>query len=193
MFKKGFSFLNKRANNSLELAELLNEVLIPPYFKLFLNQFEIELDYIAENIVYFNEEKYYFSKLEMFNNEIVDGEEYYSIIDYIFSYHRLLEEVEKYKKKEENWNKLGLMQIGLMHSSDVLLIGVEKENQDQIWRYGQGMGIVTCKLNDNIFDFFSRLKLVIDEEALNEIGVNNAEKFYRNWGEDFWRVREDEA
>ncbi len=193
MFKEGLSFLNNRTLITADLAELLREDLIPPYFKLFLNQFQVEINYSTENTVYFNDKKHHFSKFEMFNNEIINREEYYSTIDSIFNYDRLLEEVNKYKRKEENWNRLGLMQIGLMHSSDVLLIGLEEKNLDQIWRYGQGMGIVTCKLDDNIFDFFSRLKLVIDEEALNEIGIIDSKKLYRNWGEDFWRVRDEEA
>ncbi len=47
--------------------------------------------------------------------EPTEDNNYHACSDYIFDYKQLLSEVDKYNERSENWNDLGLMQIGLMH------------------------------------------------------------------------------
>lgn len=193
MNKKGLEFLKQRTENPIHYIELLKQDIVPPIFLLYLKHYKVGESFLNTMYIHHKGNDRVLNHLIMFDNEIINGEEYYATIDYIFEYERILEEIEKYKRKDENWNRLGFVQIGLIHWSDVLLIGVEEHNMDEIWRYGQGMGIVTCKLDNNIFDFFSRLQVSVDEETLEELGITDITKLYRNWGEDFWRVREEEA
>jgi hypothetical protein len=110
---------------------------------------------------------------------------------HIFPYKKILDEIEKYKKKEENWNQIGLIQIGLIYQGDVLLLGVENENRDEIWRYGQGLlSNVHTKLEDNIFDLFMRSKEVLLQEDLEDWGIKPYQ-IYKLLSEDFWRVRKE--
>jgi tRNA U34 5-carboxymethylaminomethyl modifying GTPase MnmE/TrmE len=76
-----------------------------------------------------------------------------------------------------------------MHWSDVLLIGVEDNNKDEIWRYGTGDLNETCsKLANNIFEFISKLNESIDYENLDTHNIE-VEQIYRNLNETFWRVK----
>jgi hypothetical protein len=44
-------------------------------------------------------------------------------------------------------------------------------------------------LCDNIFEFFRNYIIEIDESCLPE--SSNKSQLFKNWGEDFWRVREE--
>jgi hypothetical protein len=100
----------------------------------------------------------------------------------------LEDEIEKYHQKTEKWNELGFIQIWLMHYEDILLLGMNGERLDEIWRYGQGMiGVVTSKLDGNIFDFMKRLKESISYEDIEDWRINPSD-IYKKLGEGFWRV-----
>jgi hypothetical protein len=76
-----------------------------------------------------------------------------------------------------------------MFYGDILLVGMEDKNKDEIWRYGQGiLTSICCKLEDNIFDFFKRLQEAIDPDVLKDWDVT-IEQIYKNLNEDFYRVR----
>jgi hypothetical protein len=191
MKREGLELLKKRTETSKDLVKLINITEIPQKFALFLNHYKVgDGSYISKYLKYKNDD-YVLNRLIMFDNEILEGEEYYAVIDYIYEYEKLIEEYGKYKNKVENWNKEGFMQIGIMYWGDVLLLGVEEDKKDEIWRYGNGLvNTVLSKLDNNIFDFFSRLKSAVDTETLEELNINTSQ-LYRNWGEDFWRVREE--
>jgi hypothetical protein len=191
MKRQGLELLKRRTESSDSFEKLLKNSELPQKFSLFLNHFQVGESFTFSTYLKYKHSDYVLNNLIMFDNESLEGEEYYAVIDYIFSYEKLLEEHEKYKLKVENWNREGFMQIGLMFWGDVLLLGMEGDRKDEIWRYGNGLiKTVLSKLDENIFNFFSRLKCTVDSETLEELKINTAQ-LYRNWGEDFWRVREE--
>jgi len=46
------------------------------------------------------------------------------------------------------------------------------------------------KLDNNIFDFISRLYETLDEENIADYNLN-IDKIYRNLNESFWRIKRD--
>ncbi|MBK7009819.1 MAG: hypothetical protein IPH36_14905 [Saprospiraceae bacterium] len=109
-------------------------------FKTYINHYQIGESWVSggERILV-NEktgDEIWLNQISMF--EPTQDNEYHACLDYIFSYEQLIIEIEKYHNEVENWNKLGFVQIGLMHWSDVLLLGVEDTNREEIWRYGTG-------------------------------------------------------
>ena len=191
MKRQGLELLKRRTESSDSLERLLKNGELPQKFSLFLNHFRVGENFIISKYLKYKNTDYVLHHLIMFDNESLEGEKYYAVIDYIFSYEKLVDEYEKYKLNVENWNREGFMQIGLMFWGDVLLLGMEGDRKDEIWRYGNGLiRTVLSKLDENIFIFFSRLKCTVDSETLEELKINTSQ-LYRNWGEDFWRVREE--
>jgi hypothetical protein len=127
----------------------------------------------------------------MFENELINDEYYSATIDYIFDFPDLAKEYENYGKRTDRWHELGFMKIGLLFHGDVLLLGISNNVYGEIWRFGNGLlNTQYCKLDNSIFDFFSRLKQKVDEEQLSSLGIS-IDLLYKNYGEDFWRLREE--
>ncbi len=192
MEKNGLELLKTLKEASDALIKLLHRENIPPIFSLFLKHYKVGEDFLATKYIKHKNTERVLEKFIMFENEIIEGEEYYATIDYLFDYEKLLDEFDKYDDRIENWNREGFVQIGLMYWGDVLLLGVGNNNKDEIWRYGNGLiNTHICKLDNNIFDFFSRLKSLLDLETLDELEIKDPSQLYRNWGDNFWRVREE--
>jgi hypothetical protein len=192
MNRKGLELLKQLEIDDKDenLNELLQSTLLPNIFKFFIANYKIGRKWTSGELILVNEQtndKVWLTQITMY--EPNESNDYHACLDYIFDYKQLLNEINKYYEKTENWNDLGFVQIGLMHWSDVLLIGVEKNNKDEIWRYGTGNLNETCsKLTNNIFEFLSKQEESIDFENL---GVYNIEldQIYRNLNETFWRVK----
>jgi hypothetical protein len=73
-------------------------------------------------------------------------------------------------------------------NSSLLLLGVGKENYGEIWIEVSHSGTY-LKLENSIFGFLSKLKFLEDDFVAYKLGNR---KIYKNWNEDFWRVRDDE-
>ena len=194
MNRIGLELLKQVDKNADGFAELLNNHQFPPKFLDFITLFKIGYkSFKFEKIVLNDDEMdfYPLTSIVTYDGIQVDGGEYFGTIDHIFPYKKLLDEIEKYKNKEENWNKIGFIQIGLIYQGDVLLLGVENKNRDEIWRYGQGLlSNVHTKLEDNIFDLFMRSKEILLQEDLEDWGIKTSQ-IYKLLTEDFWRVRKE--
>ena len=193
MNRKGLELLLQNDLESKELETLLKKEILSDDFKLFLKYYKVGQSWLTGNILLLNEESgdtIGLTQLKMFEPDN-NPENYHACVDYIFEYTRLLEEIEKYEKGTENWNDLGFVQIGLIHWSDVLLIGVENANKGEIWRYGTGIiGNHCSKLDNNIFAFISRLYESLDEENIADYNLNT-DHIYKNLNETFWRIKTD--
>lgn len=191
MNRIGLELLRQVDKNAEGFSDLVSNPILPAFFLNFISLYKIGYQtFRLEKIVLDDQEMvlYPLTAISMYEGVEMNGEEYFSTIDHIFSYQKILEEVKKYQNKEENWNTKGFVQIGLMFHGDVLLLGVEHENKDEIWRYGQGLlNQVHSKLEDNIFNFFMRAKEVLLIDDIVDWGINTS-RIYKRLDEDFWRV-----
>lgn len=192
MNRIGLEILKQVDKNVEGFSDLTSNQTLPSIFLKFISLYKIGYQsFKLEKIVLDNQEMdfYPLTSISMYDGVEIDGEEYFGTIDHIFPYKKILKEVEKYHNKEENWNTKGFIQIGLMFHGDVLLLGVEDKNKDEIWRYGQGLlNKVHSKLEDNIFDFFMRAKEVLLVDDIKDWGINYSQ-IYKLIKEDFWRVK----
>ena len=160
--RRGLELLFQIDNIPNEYAHLLEDQRIPPIFRQFLKNYKIGPNSLRGEKIRLNDEhesERVLTKITMYEELEMEEEKYHAVLDYIFDYGRLEQEMLKYENETENWNKLGFMQIGIMHWSDVLLIGMRDENLDEIWRYGQGLLSKVCsKLENDVFKFVSKLK-----------------------------------
>jgi hypothetical protein len=187
--KKGLQLLNNRTSKAHDNTEFLNIKSIPESFKIFVSQFELGYSMLDIQRVKINEAYEFFVEISMFENELINDEYYSATIDYIFDFPDLANEYENYSNRTDRWHELGFMKIGLLFHGDVLLLGISNSVYGEIWRFGNGLlKTQCCKLDNNIFDFFARLKQKVDEEQLSGLGLS-IDLLYKNYGEEFWRVR----
>jgi hypothetical protein len=191
MNRKGLELLRPLQSISDELRMILEQKIFPPQFSTFLSLYRTGLGSFQYERILLKDESdlAMLTYGQMYDNALVDGQIYSGTIDHIFSADRLSREIDEFKGKTEKWHRMGFAQIGLMFHGDILLVGVEDNNQDEIWRYGQGIiGNLTCKLENSIFDFFRRLNEKVDEEGLQEFNINLG-GIYKKFDEDFWRIK----
>ena len=89
---------------------------------------------------------------------------------------------------DDFWMQSGYLPIS-KGTSKGIVIGLTEEIKDQVFFDEIDVNQRFRKIADNIFEFVQNLVFHhMDEELLNE-GVSFS-KLYKNWGEDYWRVRD---
>lgn len=79
-------------------------------------------------------------------------------------------------------------------SSDVLLLGIGNHNQDKIFLYSEIDNDWITYFSKNVFDFLFKCQIVeshFDRHYYGHIREIESDRLYKNWGEDFWRMREE--
>ena len=74
-----------------------------------------------------------------------------------------------------------------------LIIGLKEENRDKIYIEDTNIfpsGDRILFVSDNIFDFVSHLSL--NEKESVGYGIKSYTSLYKKWGEDFWRISEED-
>lgn len=202
IIRKGLELLRQLEGTNLWLKQIIQEKKIPPIMLLFLSNYEIG---ISDNM--FLEQTYPYGlhkvniSVALYTNnytnrkEINQEEEYEGYFREIISYEELVKEYEEYEKRIEEWHQEGFIKIGYMGSfTDLILLGVEEKNLDEIWIFGNEIWSCTSnfyeKFASNIFDFMSTLEQYWSNEHLLEEGIDPS-RVYKNWGEDLWRIKEE--
>ncbi|MFZ1525141.1 MAG: hypothetical protein WAT22_10030 [Saprospiraceae bacterium] len=176
-----FNHLKLKKNRNTSVISLPYE--IPPLYKLFINIFEVGSNtYFAENFID-NE-----NKVDGFNLFYLKYEEANLQILNFYNEKDLLEDFDSYLKDEEIFHDFKLVRIGNHLFGGGIYLGCDPLlNFDQIFIYFWN----DQKLNrysNNIFEFISMINSEIDEYQINEI-IKNSSNLYKNWNEDFWRIK----
>ena len=158
---------------------------LPPILSAFFQTFEFE-NSIKGELVYYKES---ISSLSSFMEGYFLFEE-----DIAFYNFFQIEEIAKnmhivYNKEDEIWDKQ-VIAIAECAFQGFLLIGVGNTNKDEVYiEYATETPRITY-LCGNILDFFRHYIVKPDAMSMQR-NKFRLSQLYRNWGEDFWRVRED--
>lgn len=191
IIKKSFHLFKPRSLTEtldVELFEIENSIKLPALYKEFLKSFHTEK--VLPELYFQPEFKntsgigrfYYLPKIE----DLFLGE--------IFSLEKALEVRNRLYGKEDEVFTQGYFPFGEDGTGHfILMVGIRERNfekiyvesPDQSFQEGERFTL----LANNIFEFIRGFEYVEREKLSN--GVNTSQ-LYRNWGEDFWRVREDE-
>lgn len=107
--------------------------------------------------------------------------------DVLFSQFNGVEGTLLHADADDDWVDRGWAPVASCGGGGNICVGYFQENADQIFLETSWGEII--QLADDIFEFVQKLALVpVPEEDLAE-GIT-FDRLYRNWGEDFWRVRE---
>jgi hypothetical protein len=194
MKKIALEFLRvKELSTGFDFQKLENQnnIFLPPVFKLFLNTYELSSTGLIEGENVWNSS--YNGKWALgtfsyipFKNLIL-----YNFIE-IFEISNIMSNM--FDKSDEIWD-MQVIPIAECFGQELLMLGIGKENQDRIYLetnkpFDSDIKNRLMPICNNIFEFFQNLQWEIDE-GMFPLGLNSTSQLYRNWGEDFWRVRGD--
>jgi hypothetical protein len=176
----------KSGFHNLAISEL------PEKFKFFLSNF-ITGDQNTFKIerMLFENDLIAFTYINFYSEE--NG--YENSISYLFSEEDIKKEMLSKELNKEKYHQEGFIVIGCFDIRDVILMDINSENKDQIWTWDGEYSFEKSKcfkIAENIFDFLNKCKIEIIEMNLSARNINTSQ-LYRNWGEDFWRVREENS
>jgi hypothetical protein len=190
IIKKSFHLFEPRSLTEIldvELFEIENSIKLPILYKEFFKSFHINKVLIEEYLL--PQYKYTFGTGELNYIPKIDD----LFLGEIFSLEKALEVRNRlYNEKDDVFTR-GYFPFGEDGTGHfILMVGIGENNcekiyvesPDQSFQEGERFTL----LANNIFQFFRGFEYV-EIENLGD-GVTYTQ-LYRNWGEDFWRVREE--
>jgi len=186
---KGLEFFkskNLSRDNSYKELEKIFDFSSIPFFKLFISSFELGNSNMKSHQfleVKFNNVVPCGSVL--INSEAISGEYFFSGF---FNENELMNDWESYSIDSHEFLEYGLVRIGEIGIGGGIFIGTKEEKKDRIYLVNWGLDEDYILISDNIFEF-ARLLIFVEDKSNME---NNQEysQFYKNWTENFWRVKE---
>ncbi len=188
ILKRGFELLRTRPMNEMVLIseiEMKYNVKLPPVFKKFSEIFDVSQ--VQNNTRYI-----YGDNIEQYCAGVVYYPEGYKKDEdeVMFDNFHTLEGTISGFDGDDDWKEAGHLPIAMCGHGGAVLLGTKDGERDCILL--QSMSQEVYKISANIFDFVRDLVLMSKlEDDLNE-GIKY-DQFYKNWKEDFWRVKKEEG
>jgi hypothetical protein len=187
---RGFELLETRAFGERLNFNFGQSFTVPPIYKVYLETFILGRNKPLKNVYYLNPE--YDKKSVLGRHECSIDSENLFIAD-LFSFEESLEIYNRIYKDNEDTDKRLFFPFGEDSSGHNLLViclegnDTEKvflESPDESYKKGEKISL----LADNVFEFIRSLVLVEMEEGVG-FGIRY-NQLYKNWEENFWRVRD---
>jgi hypothetical protein len=157
-------------------------IVLPPIYKSFISVFDPCFAHLKVKKT--GQEKFQSFVVPCYSSSDLN-EHTYDDDELSFDYFREVEEVLSFERSNEG-HLVDLLFIAHHGYSGGLLVGIGENNKDQIF-HNTDSTVVTYVAN-NIFELIHRMELVQYDSETPSVQTS---KLYKNWGEDFWRVKED--
>jgi hypothetical protein len=177
----------RTSENQLDWAKIEHENFkLTPLFKVFHNIYNI--DTINNQYSYYSKQYDMIKSFCMYEHKVLKGE----IFDTIFHPNQLEEILPKMLDFDDDIDQEILAQevIPIIYcpGQELVMLGVGKSNADKIFYFARWKEERLVLVAENIFEFFKDYYIKIEPVYLHGVSL---EQLYRNWNEDFWRVREE--
>lgn len=164
-------------------------VTLPPFYSLFLNTYSVGKSQPKNSIVYLDER--YNEKLGLVRC-VYDPDPENVVLGNLFQVSESKEIQLRVFEKSDPIFDMNVFLIGEDGTGHYFfMVGIGKDNADQIFIESSDLtfpgGNRLTKLADNIFDFMKSFNLREIEDGIG-YGVEY-NQLYKNWNENFWRVR----
>lgn len=185
----GFCILRKnKKNKKVDLAALesMMGIELPVLYKTFCSCFELgdsNLDWQE----YLNPKSGYLNPSGSIKYEPMENKREL-FFHGLFNLEELKQDWRTYSKSSKEYQEFGLLRIGDIGVGGGLFLGVSSDKTDKIFRVVWDWNENFELLANNIFEFIRDLIFVEDGANMEAYKYS---QLYKNWGEDFWRVRED--
>ena len=153
----------------LSKLEIEFNMKIPPVYKSFISNFKG----IRGDIIKLNAE----AELQTLTYYVYikDG------IDTLFEGFMKIGDSLKWRKNSDSWIENNVMPIGQHSHGGCILVGVNSDNSDKIY-YEHDSGVEP--IESNIYSFLRNLEFVLVDNY-------KLETIFKNWGDEFWRIKEN--
>ena len=164
-----------------------NWLQLPKLFKVFHDTYDIKT--IRKRHWYVYEGKYGLQPFGEYIHPIIPD----LILDTIFELEKIEEIIPKVLDLEDTEpdiivHNMEIIPIAYGPGGELLMLGVGENNADKIYYFVRHLDEYLKEISDNIFEFFKNYHIEIDETYLAGIPI---EKLYKNWGDKFWKVRQN--
>lgn len=159
----------------------------PPIYKIFMETFDIGEDKLKTVSVYIDSEDdvYPICSLEFKGN----CEEYIGLY-HLLSIKESIEYMTNAFDTDDEIHNMKLVPFGVCFANMVLMVGIGDKNEDKLYIENTSHFKNDKRflfVADNVFQFVHGLYL--KEIDLTPYGINDYSDLYKNWNEDFWRIK----
>lgn len=162
-----------------------NDLIFPPLFKVFHNTYDIKT--ILDLHWYYYKGQFGLDDFGKYTHPLVPG----LLLDTIFDVDKIVEVIPKVMDLECEPDRIvhenKIIPIAYGPIGDLLMLGIGEKNSDRIYYFVRHLDEYLREISENIFEFFKDYHIEISEHYQSTVPFD---RLYRNWGEDFWRVRE---
>lgn len=176
---------NSSIRREIILFETSNDFRLPLMYRTLITIYDLSI--IGTKKVLFFYHSQYDAKLQFYSvtnkmDENISIEQWYNLDEIIEKTNSIYQGDPSIKNK--------YVAIGESFDQCILLLGVTSDNSDKIFLEQAYSDPRIKEINSNIFDFLYDFEILPKESDLPS-GTKISD-LYKNWGEDFWRIREDE-
>lgn len=190
--KRGFQLIKTRQlSDKLNIAEIENQLgfSLPPLYKFFNENFETGKSSFM-NEYFFNPKRNenYILNAPLYE-PLKDSEKWFLSISYFDDLNQVFNSWKSYLRYEKEWLEYKFLKIGDIGQGGGLFVSTRPEDLDVIYQVVWDWEEPYFKVADNIFELIRGFVLPDISGVLTD--NYNVSQLYRNYGEDFWRIRED--
>lgn len=187
----GFQLLKTRkVEEKIDLQKIEDQFgfSLPPLYRLFVSTFhlgkgtferEVFLNPLRNELYDFKAPLYY---------PLEADEKWFLSVSYFDTIEQIYMDWSTYMKKEKEWMEYGFIRIAGIGQGGGLFIGTRPENVDVVFEVIWDFEEPYFKVADNILELMKGFTFTENNKPLADGFLSN--QLYKQWDENFWRVRE---
>lgn len=190
--RKGFELIRTRElSNRIKTTEIEDKLgfSLPPLYKFFIELFEIGSKSPFKCDMYYDnnlKEQYYATGV--IYEPLKDNEKWFLSVSYFDDVDKVVNDWKSYLCHEREWSEFKFLRIAGIGQGGGLFVSTRSEDLDVIYQVVWDWEEPYFKVADNIFEFMKGFVEYMPETL--QTGIKKSQ-LYKNYGEDFWRVREE--
>lgn len=190
--RKGFQLIRTRElSDKIKITEIEHQLgfTLPPIYKFFIEHFKTGKGSFV-NDFFLNpklNENYIFNA--PLYEPLKDNEKWFLSVSYFDDIDKVANDWKSYLCHEREWSEFKFLRIADIGQGGGLFVSTRREDLDVIYQVVWDWEEPYFKVADNIFEL---VKGFVLPEIKGIIADNyDTSQLYKNYGEDFWRVREE--
>lgn len=160
----------------------------PPIYKIFMETYDVGRDKRKGVGVYIDSEDHVYNIVTMRYKG--NAEDYIGLYD-LLSIEESIQAMENAFEEEDEIYNMNLVPFGECFDNMLLMVGTGADNLDKVYLENTSHFKGDKRflfVADHVFEFIQRLYYE-KNKARKFFGVEDYSEFYKNWGEDFWRIK----
>jgi len=190
--------LNLLHSNDIGISEQDNKAFVgyyqcplPPLYKAFISSFIVGRKKMKTIKAFYppDDRSFDIGHLAFFGNH----SDYIALYD-LLSISESIETMQNAFSKDDEIHKMNYAVIGDCIHNTCLLLGTGGNNADKIFLENSGNFSNNERIifiSENILDFMNNLA-ICEREHIG-YGIKDYDQLYKNWGEDFWRIKDQKS